>query len=85
MHEKDGDLNEDKSIETDEVKVVGESSKSLLFCERMKGLSPHRHPLKDQMREKTVLYVDLLQPGPPPSRRDNEKKSESSRRFAKQK
>ena len=34
--EKDADLNEDKSIKTEEVKVVGESSKSLSFCERMK-------------------------------------------------
>lgn len=40
------DLNEDKSIDTEhEVKVVGESLRSLSFCERMKILSPHRHPL----------------------------------------
>ena len=58
--EKDVDLNEDKSIETEEVKVVGESSKSLLFRERMKGLLPHRHPLKDRMRDKIVSYVDLF-------------------------
>jgi hypothetical protein len=76
-------LNEDKSIDTEqEVKVVGESSRSLSFRERMKGLSPHRRPLKDRMRDKTVSYVDLLRPGPPPSRRDDEKKSEASRRLA---
>jgi hypothetical protein len=38
----------------------------------MKGLSPYRRFLKDQMMDKTVLYVDLLWPGPPPSRRDDE-------------
>jgi len=59
--EKDVDLDEDKSIKTEqEMKVVGESSKSLLFCERMRGLSPHRHPLKDRMRDKTISYIDLL-------------------------
>ena len=42
------DLNEDKSIDTEkEVKVVGESSKSLSFRESMKGLSSHCRPLKD--------------------------------------
>ena len=77
------DLNEDKSIDTEqEVKVVGESSRSLSFCDKMRGLSPHCRSLKDQMRDKTVLYVDLLRPGSPPSRRDDEMKSESSRRLA---
>ena len=38
MPEKDAHLNEDESIETKEVKVVGKSSKPLLFRERMKGL-----------------------------------------------
>ena len=65
--EKDVYLNEDKSIETEEeVKVVGKSSRSLSFCEKMKGLSPHRHPLKDQMRDKTVSYIDLIRLGPSP-------------------
>ena len=55
------DLNEDKSIDTEQnVKVVGEFSRSLSFRKRMKGLSPHRRPLKDRMRDKTVSYVDLL-------------------------
>ena len=86
MPEKDVDLDEDKSIETEEeVKVVGESLKSLSFCEMMRGLSPHRRPLKDRLRDKTVSYVDLLRSGPPPSRRDDDMKSESSRRFAKRK
>ena len=76
------DLNVDKSIDTEQgVKVVGESSRSLSFHEKMKELSPHRHPLKERMRDKTVSYVDLLRPGPPPSIRDNEKKSEACRRL----
>ena len=81
---KDADLDEDKSIETkEEVKVVGKSSKSLSFCERMRGLLLHGRPLKDRMRDKMVSYVNLLQLGPPPSRRDDEMKSKSSSRFAK--
>ena len=85
MPKNDVDLNEDKSIETEEVKVVGKSSKSLSFCERMKGLLPHHRPLKDQMRDKTVSYVDLLRPSSPSSTKDDEMKSKSSTRFAKQK
>jgi hypothetical protein len=80
--EKDVDVNEDKMISRkDEVKIVGESLRSLSFCKTMRGLSPHRRPLKDQMTDKTVSYVDLLRPGPPPSRRDDK----TSRRLVKQK
>ena len=61
--------------------MVSESSRSLSFCERMRGLWPYRRPLKDRMRDKTVSYVDLLRPGPPPSRRGDE----TSRRLAKRK
>ena len=79
----EADLNEDKSIDTEkEVNVVGKSLRSLLFRKKMKRLSPHHCPLKDQMRDKMVSYVDLLQPGPPPSRKDDGKKSESSKRLA---
>ena len=56
MPEKDANLNEDKSNETDqEVKVEGESSKSLSFRQMMRGLSPHHLPLKDRMRVKLFL------------------------------
>ena len=79
---RDVNVNEDKTTEMKEkVKVVGESSRSLSFRERMRGLSPHRRPLKDRMRDKTVSYVDLLRPDPPPSRRDDE----ISRRLVKRK
>jgi hypothetical protein len=67
--EKDADLDEEE-----EVKVVGESSKSLSFCERMRALPPHHLPLKDRKRVKTISYMDLLRPGPPPS--DSSKKYE---------
>ena len=78
--EKDDDLNEEKSKDMDkDVKVVGKSSRSLLFHKRMRRLSPHCRPLKNRMRDKTVFYVDLLRPGPPPSTRDDE----TSRRLAK--
>jgi hypothetical protein len=76
------DLNEKKSNDRQkEVKVVGESSRSFSFRERMKGLSLHRRPLKERMRDKTVSYIDLLWPGPPPSRRNDKMKSEASRKL----
>ena len=76
--EKDVHLDEDKSNETEqEMKVVGESSKSLSFRERMRGLSPHRCPLEDRMRDKIISYINLLRLGPP--------LSESSRKYAKRK
>ena len=69
---EDIDLNEEKSKDKEKaVKVVGKSLMSLSFCERMRGLSWHRHPLKDRMRDKMVSCIDLLQPGPP-SRRDDD-------------
>ena len=65
------DLNEDKLIESKkEVKMVGKTSRSLLFRKRMKRLSPHCRPLKDRMKDKMVSYIDLLRLGPPPSRTD---------------
>ena len=61
------DLNEDISIDTDEeVKVVRKSLRFLSFHKRIKKLLPHRYPLKDRMRDITILYVDLLRPSPPP-------------------
>ena len=79
---EDDDFNEGKSKDSEKkVKVVGESSRSLSFREKMRGWSPHRRPLKDGMRDKTGFYIDLLRPGPPSSRRDDE----TSRRLAKQK
>ena len=65
--------------------MVGKYLRSLSFCKRMKGLLPHCRSLKERMRDKTVSYVDLLRPGPPSSRRDDEKKSEASRRLVIQK
>jgi hypothetical protein len=76
------ELNEEISNDMEkDVKVVDESLRFLSFFERMKGLSPHHRHLKDQMRDKTVSYVNLLRPGPPPSRRDDK----PSRRLATQK
>ena len=78
MPENDANLDEDKPNKTEqEVKVVGESLKSFSFRKRMRGLSPHCRPLKDQTRDKIVFYFDLLRPGPP--------SSESSKTHAKRK
>ena len=83
-------LNEDKAIDTkEEVKVVGESSRSLSFCKRMKRFLPHHRSLKDRMKarmkNKTVSYVDLLRPSPPPSRTNDKMKPSASRRLANRK
>ena len=40
---------EDNSTDIEEVKVVGESSRTLSFRKKMRGLSPHRLPLKKRM------------------------------------
>jgi hypothetical protein len=61
------------------------SSRSLSFRKRMKILSPHRCLLKDRMKDKTVSYVDLLRPDPPPSRTTDEMKPEASKRLANRK
>ena len=65
----------------DEVTEVGESSKSMSFRQRMRGSEPHHLPLKDRLKDKTVPYMDLFRPGPPPSRRDDD----TYRRIAKRK
>ena len=63
-------MNEDKTTNNkDEIKVVDEMPRSLSFPERMRGLLPHRSPLKDRMRYKKVSYIDLLRLGPLPSRK----------------
>ena len=78
------DLNEETSINIEEdVKLVGESSMSLLFLEMMKILLSHRRPLRDWIKDKMISYVDLLRPHSPLIRGDNEMKSETSRRLAK--
>ena len=70
----DDDLNVDNLMNTDKrFKVVGDSLRPLLFRERMRKLSPHCVPLKERMRDKTVSYVDLFQPDPPPPRRGDRK------------
>jgi hypothetical protein len=62
---KHGDVDvEDNSINVKEVKVVGESSKTLHIRKNMKGLSPHRLPLKERIKDRTISYVNLLRPNP---------------------
>ena len=61
MPEKDVNLNEDNSKETEqEVKVEGESSKSLSLRQMMRALPPHHLPLKDRMRDETISYRDCF-------------------------
>ena len=49
-------------------KPITELIEDLSFRERMKRLSPHRLPLKERMKDRTISYVDLLHPDPLPSR-----------------
>ena len=63
------------------VNVIGKYLRSLSFHKMMKRLSPHCRSLKKFMRNKMVSYIDFLRPGPSPSRRAGEKKSEASKRL----
>ena len=77
MPEHDADLNEDNSKETKkEVKVEGESSKTLSLREMMRAL-PHHLPLKNRIKDKTIPYRDFLRPYLPPS--------DSSKKYANRK
>ena len=61
------DEEELKDVEQ-ETKPMAELTKALSFSERMKRLSPHRLPLKEWMKDRTISYVDLLHPDPLPAR-----------------
>ena len=57
----DGEENDAESSNVEEeFKVLGKSSRSLSFCERMRILSPHHCPVRDEMKDKMVCYIDLL-------------------------
>ena len=72
---------EDNSFDIVEVKVAGESSKTLSFRKKMRGLSPHRLPLKERMKDQTISYVDLLRPNPL-QKMDPRRKPEAYTRLA---
>ena len=65
------DSEEESNGEDEEVKDVADPSRALSFREKMKRLSPHRLPLKERMKDRTISYVDLLRPDPL-LRRDND-------------
>src|SRR6202022_4131971 len=77
---KPGDV-DDNSIDIEDVKVVGESSRNLPFRKKRRGLSPHRLPLKERMKDRTISYVDLLRPNPLP-KMDPRRKPGTSTRLA---
>jgi len=79
---KPGDVDvEDNLIDIEEVKVAGESSKTLPIRKKMRELSPHRLPLKELMKDRTISYVDLLRPNPLP-KMDSRRKPGASTRLA---
>ena len=80
--EKPGNVDvEETSIDIEIVKVAGESSKTLPIRKKMRGLSPHRLPLKERMKDRTISYVDLLRPNPLP-KMDPRRKPRASTRLA---
>ena len=73
MQEKNVGVNEEKTINRDDdLNELGKSSKNLSFREKMRRLSPHHLLLKDRLKNKTVPYIDLFRPDPPPSRRNDD-------------
>ena len=66
-------------------KPMAELTEDLSFRERMKRLSPHRLPLKERMKDRTISYVDLLRPDPLPTRLEQDPMPRVSRRLALQK
>ena len=61
------DEEESKDVEQG-TEPMAELTKALSFSERMKRLSPHRLPLKEWMKDRTISYVDLFHPDPLPAR-----------------
>ena len=51
---------DDNSIDIEEVKIAGESSRTVYFSKKMRGLSPHRLPLKKRIKDRPISNVDLL-------------------------
>ena len=66
-------------------KPMAELTEDLSFRERMKRLSPHRLPLKERMKDRTINYVDLLRSDPLPTRLEQDPMPRVSRRLALQK
>ena len=66
--DQDADLDEDNSKKMEhEVKVEGESLKYLSWRQKIRALPPHHLPLKERIKNKTISYMNLLRPNPPPS------------------
>ena len=73
---------EDNSIDIEVVKISGLISRILFFCKEMKGLSPHHLPFKEQLKDRTISYIDLLRPDPLPLKMDPRRKLRASTRLA---
>ena len=75
------DSEEESNGEYEEVKDVADPSRALSFREKMKRLSPHRLPLKERIKDRTISYVDLLRPDPLPRRDNDEPVQQGCRRL----
>ena len=78
---KTDDDDESNDVEQ-RTKPMAGLTKDLSFRERMKRLSPHRLPLKERMKDRTISYVDLLRPDPLPTRLEQDSMPRVSRRLA---
>ena len=77
--QKPGDVDmKDNSIDIEKVKVAEESLRTLSFRKKRRGLSPHRLPLKERIKDRTISYVNLLRPDPLPPRLDPRQKPQAS-------
>jgi hypothetical protein len=72
---------EDNSMDIEEIKVAKQSSRTLSFRKKRRGLSPHRLLLKECMKDRTISYVDLLWPDLLPPRLDPRRKPQASTRL----
>ena len=90
--EREEDAVEEREEVEDEVNMVGEEEevkkavekpKPFSFRESMQGLSPHRLPLKERMKDQTISYVDLLRlDSVSPPRSNEEHAARASRSWA---
>ena len=75
--------NEEESNDVEQgVEPMAELTKIFSFCERMKRLSRHWLPLKERMKDQTIIYVILLCPNSFPARLEEDPIPRVSRRLA---
>ena len=78
--------NEEESKDVEQgTEPMAKLTKALSFSEMMKRLSPHRLPLKERMKDRTINYIELLRPDPLLTKLEEDPMPRVSRRLALQK